>query len=74
MSRKIKFDVGIANDFDETGRWPKPIGATELTSVDIEFEFLGNDVMVDAEEALKEFMVEHYPTKKYKINYWTWLN
>jgi hypothetical protein len=81
---KIRYDVGIANDFDESSRWPVSIGDLALVHPEFEFDDLMpkgrkpnyNEWMANmrhADKLLDEYMKATYPDKKYKIYYWWWL-
>lgn len=72
--RKITFDVVIAMRFDDSQKFSIPIGVSMDKDIEVEFEPQGGDVMREAEEALRSYMNENYPTWNYRFYYWTWLS
>lgn len=80
-TRKIEFQVGIADDFYYPKKdgvtnlhlWPHAIGEFELLLIPIEFDWdEKEDIMRPAERALDEYMKSVFPKKEYKIYYWWW--
>lgn len=77
MTHRILFDVCIADSFETRYYplpWPVPVGDTEYTSIEVEFESRGGDLVNEAADALNKFIKENYPGKEYKFIYWTWLD
>ena len=74
-TRKITFDVGIADSFhlEFGGRLLLAVGKSINTNINIEFRWdEKSDVMKDAEHALEKHMKKHHKGKDYLIYYWTW--